>query len=50
MLAGGGRLLAVAHFEAYPQTVAATGPSAWILAATLLLVALLPFADRRGIG
>ena len=50
VLAGGARLLGVAHFEAYPQTVTATGPGEWILAASLLLVALLPFADRRGIA
>ena len=49
MLAGGARLLGVARFEAYPETVIRTGASEWILAAALLLVALLPFADRKGI-
>lgn len=50
VLAGGARLLGVAHFEAYPQTVMRTGAQEWLLAAALVLVALLPFADRRGIA
>lgn len=49
VLSGGARLLGVAHFEAYPQTVIQIGVSEWVLAAALALVALLPFADRRGI-
>jgi energy-coupling factor transport system permease protein len=49
VLSGGARLLGVAHFAAYPETVIRTGASEWILAAALVLVALLPFADRRGI-
>jgi energy-coupling factor transport system permease protein len=50
VLAGGARLLGAAHFEAYPQTVVRTGAAEWVLAAALALVALLPFADRRGIA
>jgi energy-coupling factor transport system permease protein len=50
VLAAGARLSGVAHFQAYPQTVVATGASEWVLAAALLLVALLPFADRKGIS
>lgn len=50
VLAAGARLLGVAHFEAYPQTVARTGAREWVLAAALVLVALLPFADRRGVS
>ena len=49
VLAGGARLLEVAPFEAYPQTVAPVGASEWLLCAALVLVALAPFADRRGI-
>ena len=37
-------------FEAYPRTLAPVGGGEIALAAALLLVALLPFADRRGIG
>jgi energy-coupling factor transport system permease protein len=48
-LAGGARLLDVAPFEAYPQTVAPVGPAEWVLCVALVLVALAPFADRRGI-
>jgi len=50
VLAGGARLLGVASFDAYPQTLFATGASEWLLAAALVLVALAPFADRRGIA
>ena len=39
----------VAPFEAYPQTVAPVGAAEWLLCAALVLVALAPFADRRGI-
>ena len=49
VLAGGARRLGVARFDAYPETVIHTGASEWILAAALVLVALLPLADRRGI-
>jgi energy-coupling factor transport system permease protein len=48
-LAGGARLSGIARFQAYPTTEVPTGAREWILAAALLLVALLPFADRRGI-
>lgn len=49
VLAGGARLLGVAPFEAYPQTVAPVGVGEWVLCAALVLVALAPFADRRGV-
>jgi energy-coupling factor transport system permease protein len=45
----GARLMGVAHFSAYPVTSAPVGGREWVLAGALLLVALLPFADRRGI-
>jgi energy-coupling factor transport system permease protein len=48
-LAAGARMLDVAAFDAYPRTVVASGPAEWILAAAIVAVALLPFADRRGI-
>lgn len=50
VLAAGARLLGIASFDAYPQTVFATGASEWLLAAALVVVALVPFADRRGIA
>ena len=37
-------------FEAYPRLVVPVGGGELVLAAALMLVALLPFADRRGIG
>ena len=49
VLAGGARLLGIAPFEAYPQTVAPVGAAEWVLGAALVLVALAPFADRRGV-
>ncbi len=49
MLAAGARLLGVAAFDAYPSTVVAAGAVEWLLAVAIVLVALLPFADRRGI-
>jgi energy-coupling factor transport system permease protein len=49
VLAGGARLLGVAPFAAYPQTVAPVGVGEWVLCAALVLVALAPFADRRGV-
>ena len=49
VLAGGARLLGVAPFEAYPQTLAPVGAAEWVLCAALVLVALAPFADRRGV-
>ncbi|MEA2218695.1 MAG: energy-coupling factor transport system permease protein [Solirubrobacteraceae bacterium] len=48
-LAAGARLLDVASFDAYPRTVVAAGAHEWLLCGALLAVALLPFADRRGI-
>ncbi|HEX4345865.1 MAG TPA: energy-coupling factor transporter transmembrane component T [Solirubrobacteraceae bacterium] len=50
LLAAGARLLGVARFEAYPRTVVAAGPAEWLLAVAIVLVALLPFADRRGVA
>jgi energy-coupling factor transport system permease protein len=49
LLAAGARLLGVASFEAYPRTVAPVGTREWALCAALVLVALAPFADRRGV-
>ena len=48
-LALGARLLDVAAFDAYPRTVVVSGPAEWLLAVAIVAVALLPFADRRGI-
>ena len=43
-------MLGVASFEAYPRLVADAGPAELALAAALLVAALAPFADRRGIA
>lgn len=48
-LAAGARVLDVAGFDAYPRTEIAAGVGAVLLAAAIVVVALLPFADRRGI-
>jgi energy-coupling factor transport system permease protein len=48
-LTAGARAAGVAHFEAYPGTQVAFGTREWLLAAALVIVALAPFADRRGI-
>jgi energy-coupling factor transport system permease protein len=37
-------------FDAYPALRMASGPAAWAIAAAIPIVALLPFADRRGVG
>ena len=42
-------LLGVASFEAYPRLAVDGGGAEATLAALLLLAALVPFADRRGI-
>ena len=44
------RGVSVGAFEAYPRLVVPVGGGELALAAALMLVALLPFADRRGIG
>lgn len=49
VLTVGARLLGVASFDAYPQTIAPVGAGEWLLCAALVLVALAPFADRRGV-
>jgi energy-coupling factor transport system permease protein len=52
-LAGVGAAAALAgweRFEAYPRMVVPFGSAELALAAALCLVALLPFADRKGIG
>lgn len=49
LLAVGARVLGVASFDAYPQTVAPVGAGEWVLCAAVVLVALAPFADRRGV-
>jgi energy-coupling factor transport system permease protein len=48
-LAAGARVLGIAQFDAYPRTVVATGSGEWLLAAAIVLVAIAPFADRRGV-
>ncbi|HUR86799.1 MAG TPA: energy-coupling factor transporter transmembrane component T [Solirubrobacteraceae bacterium] len=50
VLAAGARLSGVADFQAYPTTELAWGARQWLLSAALVAVALLPFADRRGIA
>jgi energy-coupling factor transport system permease protein len=49
-LAVAGRVGGVAEFEAFPSLAVPAGPAevAWVV--TLVVVALLPFADRRGIA
>ena len=49
-LALGARLLGIAAYDAYPSTAVAAGPHECLLAAAFVVVALLPFADRRGIA
>jgi energy-coupling factor transport system permease protein len=49
VLAAGARLAGVASFQAYPTTQAAFDAQAWLLSGALVLTALLPFADRRGV-
>ena len=43
------RIAGWASFEAYPALHVAATPATWGLAAALVLVVLLPFADRRGV-
>ena len=43
-------VLAAAPFHAYPLVSVALTPSAFVFAALLLALALVPFADRRGIA
>lgn len=50
VLTAGAKLGDVAAFNAYPSLSAPAGVRELCLAAALLLVALLPFADRRGIA
>ncbi len=45
-----GRASGAARFDAYPLVSIAAGPATLALAALVLLVALAPFADRRGIA
>jgi energy-coupling factor transport system permease protein len=49
-LAIGARVAGLVPFSAYPSLHAAAGPGVLAVAAALLLVALLPFADRRGLS
>ncbi|HEX7299566.1 MAG TPA: energy-coupling factor transporter transmembrane component T [Solirubrobacteraceae bacterium] len=49
VLAVGARLAGVADFAAYPRLSAPVGGAEVALACALVLVALAPFADRRGI-
>lgn len=49
-LALAGRLGGLAPFSAYPTFSAPAGPPVLVVSAALLVVALLPFADRRGVS
>ncbi len=49
VLAAGSRLLGIAEFDSYPRTLVAAGAQEWLLAVAFVVVALLPFADRRGV-
>jgi energy-coupling factor transport system permease protein len=49
-LAAGGRIAGLAEVTANPRLHLATGVSELVLAAAIVLVALLPFAERRGIA
>jgi energy-coupling factor transport system permease protein len=49
-LSSGARLDGIAGFDAYPSLHVPTGASVWALGAAIVVVALAPFADRRGIG
>jgi energy-coupling factor transport system permease protein len=49
-LAAVARYGGLAPFHAYPSLRMGTGPAAFGLAGAILVVALLPFADRRGVG
>ena len=49
-LAIAARVAGVAPFHAYPSLYVAAGPETIVLSAALIGCALLPFADRRGIG
>jgi energy-coupling factor transport system permease protein len=40
----------LAPFDSYPTVHAPAGPSEWAVAALLVIAALAPFADRRGIA
>lgn len=46
----GARLDGIAPFEAYPAITAPLGVREWVLAIAIVVCALLPFADRKGIG
>jgi energy-coupling factor transport system permease protein len=48
-LAAGARIAGVAAFDAYPTLHAPAGAAELALAAAFVVVALVPFADRRGI-
>lgn len=50
VLVAGALLDDVADFEAYPQLRVPFGFGEWLLAVAIVACALLPFADRRGIG
>jgi len=44
------RLAGVIDFDAYPALRLASGPPTWAVALAIPVLALLPFADRRGVG
>jgi energy-coupling factor transport system permease protein len=43
------RVQGAAHFDAYPLVSMAAGPATFLFSALFVLIAMLPFADRRGI-
>ena len=45
-----GALTGAIAFDVYPALKLESGASAWAVAAAIPIVALLPFADRRGVG
>jgi hypothetical protein len=49
-LAIAARVAGLAPFHAYPSLYVAASPATLVMSAALVACALLPFADRRGIG
>lgn len=49
-LAAAGRFADVAGAGFYPLTTVAAGPGTFLVAAGIVVAAILPFADRRGVG
>jgi energy-coupling factor transport system permease protein len=49
-LAVGGELTGMTHFATYPRLQVASGPGLFAIAVAIVVCALAPFIDRRGIG